>query len=170
MTMGKTPKPFGAGPRRCFSRMEMSRLWSPPLFGHCLDIVWWDEDAWRQQTYAAVQMDELRFCGEGNGRERVGVLAVVQLSQHTTVVDLDVGLCQRRHHCCLHGWVCEAGGSEGLGGRQDQLDTRATHAQVEQSLHGGVNVQVVTIDDGIVCRAERWMRDGIDTYKDIAGI
>lgn len=79
------------------------------------------------------------------------MFAIVHLSQHAVVVDPDSGLLHGCHHGPLHSRVAEGGGA-GVQRRQDQVDTRPTYTEAEQSLHGGVDVDGVPVDDGVIWR------------------
>ena len=77
------------------------------------------------------------------------MFAIVHLSQQAVIVDLDFGLLHARRHSLLHFWVAEAGAA-GFAWWKYQMDTRSLDAETEQSLHGGVDINAVSIDDGII--------------------
>lgn len=95
-------------------------------------------------------MEGLRVGGEPHRRERVLVfVSVVHLGQQAVTVDLDFGILHGRRHSLLDRRVAEAGDAR-LGGCEDEMDTMSPDAKTEQRLHGGENIEAVSIDNGMV--------------------
>lgn len=87
------------------------------------------------------------------------MLAADHVGQQAAVVDQDLGLLQGRHHSSVHGRVAETtrggGGAGGFRRREHEVDTIAGDTEAEQSLHRGVDVDVVAVDDGVTWSTER---------------
>lgn len=77
------------------------------------------------------------------------MLAVVKPGQDAVTVDSDLGVLHGHHHGVFHRRVHEAGDTW-LRRREDKTDTRPADAEAEQSPYGGVGVDAVAVDDGII--------------------
>lgn len=171
MKMGNTPTSFCAWQTQSASRREINirptatGCWfparpdalaaNPPLFGEhfllykLITGLVKSSTGICKQTYTTVQVERLSIGGEGRWCEGVRVFAIVHLSQQAVVVDLDLGLLHGRHHGSLHSWITEAGDSR-FRRREDEMDTRSTDTKAEQSLHCGVDIDVVSVHDGVI--------------------
>lgn len=70
------------------------------------------------------------------------------------MVDLHFCVLQGCRHGLLDRQVAEAEDAR-LGGREDEMDTMSPHAETEQRLHGGENIDAVSVDDGVVWKEGR---------------
>lgn len=101
------------------------------------------------QTYTTLQMEGLVVSGEWHRRERIRIFSIVHLSQQAAAMNLDFSFRQGLLHSLPHSRVTETG-EGGLARREGQMDTRSPDAEAEQSLHGGVHVDAVPINDGVI--------------------
>lgn len=81
-------------------------------------------------------------------------VSVVDPGQQAVMVDLHFFVLQGCCHGLLDRQVAEAEDAR-LGGREDEMDTMSPHAETEQRLHGGENIDAVSIDDGVVWKEGR---------------
>lgn len=87
------------------------------------------------------------------------MLAVVYLSQDAVYMDLDLVARHGRRHGSVHDQVRERGRAGRQGG-QHQVDPGSLDTEGKQGLDGDVDVQGVSVDDGVIWGQRSNIRNG----------
>lgn len=109
---------------------------------------------WILKTHSALQTERLCVSSERHRGQQVRFfLPVVHLGQQAVTVDPDLRLLHGRRHCFLNLRVAKAEDAS-LRWRENQMDPTPLDAETQQCLNGGINIDAVPVDDGIICTEE----------------